>query len=103
MKIKILKEAGYDEALLGLSLSYNTKIERMDKVAAKLYCKDGGHNKFLESICVWLDITAARYWWQEFDTYRIGVTKLGSGTTMALALVCAAIVHNCASGNPELK
>ncbi len=28
MKIKILKEAGYDEALLGLSLSYGTSPER---------------------------------------------------------------------------
>jgi len=80
MKIEILHEAGYKEALLGISLSYNQPIENMSKVANKLAHKDGGHNKFLESIAVWLDIIAPRYWWQQFDTYRIGVTKQSEST-----------------------
>jgi hypothetical protein len=29
---------------------------------------------------VWLDIEAPRYWWQQFDTYRIGVTKQSEST-----------------------
>jgi len=81
MKVKVLLEAGYEPALLGLSLSYRRPIEEMPQVAKKLYCKEGGHNKFLESITVWLDITAPRYWWQQFDTYRVGMTKQ-SGSTM---------------------
>jgi len=81
MKVQVLKESGYDEALLGLSLSFNKPVHEMPKVAEELYCKDGGHNKFLESIVVWLDITAPRYWWQQGDTYRIGMTKQ-SGSTM---------------------
>ncbi len=81
MKVEILHEAGYDIAMLGLSLSYNRPVEEMSKASKKLYRKDGGHNKFLESIVVWLDITAARYWWQQFDTYRVGMTKQ-SGSTM---------------------
>lgn len=80
MEVKILKEAGYQEALLGLSLSYNAPAERMHKRAEKLAPLDGGHNKFLESIVVWLDITAPRYWWQQFDTYRAGVTKQSEST-----------------------
>jgi hypothetical protein len=65
VKIKILKEAGYDEAILGLSLSKGTSIERAKDVAVILSDKDGGHNKLLESIYIWLDVTAPRYWWQE--------------------------------------
>lgn len=84
MKIQILKEEGYEEALIGISLSYNAKLERMPERAVQLAKLDGGHNKFLESICVWLDITAPRYWWQQLDTYRIGVTKQSESTMHTL-------------------
>lgn len=80
MKVEILREAGYNEALLGLSLSRKKPIKAMHAVALKLHGKDGGHNKFLESICVWLDIAMPRYWWQQFDTYRIGMTKQSEST-----------------------
>ena len=80
MKVNVLKEAGREEALLGLSLSYNAPIEKMGKVAERLSPKDGGHNKFLESIAVWLDITAPRYWWQQFDTYRVGTSRQSEST-----------------------
>jgi len=80
MKVKILEEAGYNWALLGLSLSYQQNINRMPAVVRKLRFRGDGHNKFLESIIVWLDITAPRYWWQQFDTYRVGVTKQSDST-----------------------
>lgn len=81
MQVKIIAEAGYACAMLGLSLSYETNTDKAQAVSLKLYDKDGGHNKFLESMCVWLDITAPRYFWQQFDTFRIAVTKQ-SGSTM---------------------
>jgi len=83
MKVEVLKEAGFEEALLGISLSYDTEYDilKQYKVAKKLAPKDLAHNKFLESMQVWIDITAARYWWQQFDTYRVGTTKQ-SGSTM---------------------
>ena len=95
MKVVVLSEAGYDEAMLGLSRSYNKPLHDMPKVAEKLYRKDGGHNKFLESIMVWLDITAPRYWWQQIDTYRApqdgedgfqptGITKQSESTMHTL-------------------
>lgn len=80
MKVTILHEAGYAQALMGLSLSYNQPLYKMHSVADRLAHKDGGHNKFLESIAVWLDVTAPRYWWQQFDTYRVGVTKQSEST-----------------------
>jgi hypothetical protein len=80
MKVGILDECGYKFALLGLSLSYEQDPENMVKVAQQLAFRGDGHNKFLESIDLWLDITAPRYWWQQFDTYRAGVTKQSQST-----------------------
>lgn len=87
MKVQILKEAGYDEAILGLSLSKGTSIERAKEVAIILANKDGGHNKVLESIYIWLDISAPRYWWQEADTYRIS-TKQSESTMYTIQKRC---------------
>ncbi len=81
MEVKILNEFGYEEAIKGLSLSYNViDVEKMKKVADKLAHKEGGHNKFLESIILWIEIDAPRYWWSQFDTYRIGITKNSEST-----------------------
>lgn len=82
------------DAMLGLGLSYGTTsymtLKTLMKhtdvfnsliiLAKKLAWKQGGHNKFLETITLCLDITAPRYWWQEFDTYRVGVTKQSEST-----------------------
>lgn len=78
MEIKIIKEAGYEQAILGLSLSHGSTIERAKEVAVNLAPKDGGHNKILESIYVWLDIIAPRFWWQEADTYRLSTKQSAS-------------------------
>lgn len=40
------------------------------------------HAKVLRGIMVWVEIIAPRYFWQEFDVYRIGVEKLSSESTM---------------------
>lgn len=81
MKIKILSEHGYNEALLGLSLSYNQSIENMSNVVNKLLKRElnSGELQFLEQIAVWIDVTAPRSWWQQFDKYRIGLEDDGNG------------------------
>ena len=83
------------EALFGIGLSYgltscieNVKdleraecYDRLMQIARGLAHKPGGgHNKFLETVTMTLDITAPRYWWQEFDTYRVGITKQSEST-----------------------
>ncbi len=78
MLVNLIREAGYDEALLGISLSYNSKPS--PKVAEKLAFKGDGHNKFLESIVVWLDVQASRGWWQQEATYRVGITRQSEST-----------------------
>jgi len=80
MRVRILEEHGHDAALLGLSLSYRQDPTRMPTVARRLCFRGDGHNKFLESIAVWLDVTAPRYFWQQFDTYRAGITKQSEST-----------------------
>lgn len=87
MKVDVLLEAGYEEALYGLSLSFKdraiprdvwwtkAKFEAMQKRASALYKLDGGHNKFLESMLVWLDVEAPRGWWSEMDTYRLATKQ----------------------------
>lgn len=84
-KVTIIKEAGYREALYGLSLNKKKYINsdedfaRMEKVAQKLAPKDYGHSKFLESIYLWVDVLMPRYAWQEMDTYRLS-TKQSEST-----------------------
>ena len=80
MKIQVLEEAGYNHALLGTSLSRNKSPKDMISVCETLAPKNGGHNKFLEFISVWIDITAPRYWWQQMATYRVGNSWLSEST-----------------------
>ncbi len=86
MRVLILEEHGHDAALLGLSLSYRQDPRRMPRVARRLCMRGGGHNKFLESIVVWLDVTAPRYFWQQFDTYRVGITKQSESTMHTMTM-----------------
>lgn len=67
---KVINESGYNQAMLGISLSYTSNPERSKQIAPNLSHKGGGHSKFLESIELWIDVTAPRYIWQEFSTYR---------------------------------
>ena len=99
MKIKIIETSGETTALFGIGLSYgitstyksctapqlyNDIYNKLLKIADALAHKQRGHNKFLESINISLDITAPRYWWSEFDTYRVGVTKQSESTIHTL-------------------
>lgn len=89
IEVKLLNEAGHEQALYGMSLSHGLHVkdmsehdrdERKAEVALHLAHKQGGHNKFLESIIIWIDVRAPRYWWQQADTYRVGSTKQSEST-----------------------
>ncbi len=84
MKVQILKECGYEEALIGLSLSYNKPVEEMPQVAEKLFDKDDSESKFLRQVCVWIDITAPRYWWQQMREYKYGMEWQSASTMHTL-------------------
>ena len=80
----LVEEAGYMSALGGLGHNKKQPQDRgMHAVAVRLAPMDGGHNKFLESIYVWLNVKAPRYWWQEADTFRLS-TKQSESTMHTL-------------------
>jgi len=89
MEINILDTQGVYWAITGMSFSHQEEcpLYRMDvkltedlKTAQILASKDGGHNKFLESIIVWFDMRAKLKFWKQFDTYRVGITKQSKST-----------------------
>ena len=88
MRYKVLHCAGYEQAVLGMMLSYGKTSfddftatdEDRDRVATKLAPMDGGHNKFLEQIQYWILIQAPLFWWKQADTYRVGVSKSSEST-----------------------
>jgi len=84
MRIYDIEEYGFHRAMRGLARSYNQDPKLMPEVALKLSDKDKGHNKFLESIQVWMEIDAPRFWWSEFDTYRAGISKQSDSTMHTL-------------------
>lgn len=71
MKVRVVNESGYENAMLGISFSWASNPERSKEIAPILAHKQGGHNSFLEHIFVWLDVTASRGWWQEASRYRM--------------------------------
>jgi len=95
MRVTIIGEYGYLQALLGLGLSYgitseksledlSSDVELLNKLQAvgpKLILRGEEHCKFLESMIVYIDLSAPRYFHQQLDTYRVGITKQ-SGSTM---------------------
>lgn len=96
MQVVVLKEEGHELALKGMAYSFKDRAEdvdewwedkkgRAEQRAPKLAPMEGGHNKFLESIVLWIDIEASRAFWSEFDTYRVGTTKQSESTMHTLS------------------
>ena len=93
MEIKIIEEAGHRAAVTGMKFSHQQEcflddiqeVTYVDTSSTRVLSgKDKGHNKFLESIMVWVDIRGPLYFWKQFDTYRIGVTKQSKSTMHTL-------------------
>lgn len=56
-------------------------IGEKDLALMKKLCKAGtDHRKFMRMINVTCDITAPRYWWTEFDTYKVGTVRNSCST-----------------------
>lgn len=96
MKCKILGSYGLDIACNAIGLSFAVKSEDNPESNSKLtkdkaivllknlVTKGDSHAKVLRMAMVWLDITAPRYWWQEFDTYKIGTVTMSESTMHTL-------------------
>jgi len=97
MKVKVLDVHGYDEALMGIGLSYGLTSPykslaetpdairvRLEKIADKLSTLDGGEDKFLRTLVVSLDVTGPLFWWKEADTYKVGTVAQSESTMHTL-------------------
>lgn len=98
MRIELLDLAGFDCIGDAVRLSYGSKrasevireplyklrsaklFDDDYKLILRLIHKGDSHAKVTRMIQVWMQITAPRYWWSEFDTYRIGVTEMSEST-----------------------
>ena len=77
------------EAVRAMRLSYGSDgdseppdtIGKNDaKLIKELVAKGTSHRKFMRQILLSVDITAPRYWWTQFDTYKVGVTACSEST-----------------------
>jgi hypothetical protein len=98
MRVRLMKEFGYEEALFGIGLSYgkvsgyatpeeamqHDEWSRLCELAPKLASRGGGHDKFLRQIGVILDITAPLYWWKQMDTYKVSTVAQSESTMHTL-------------------
>lgn len=107
MKVSVVGEYGYVQALFGIGLSYGLTsgykcfssfdewdeewegedfflFKRLEKIAKKLALKGNAENKFLRQISVILDIEAPLYFWKEADTYKVGTTAQSESTMHTL-------------------
>lgn len=88
MRYELKNCCGFEEAVLGMMLSYGktsfdtfgSDVSDIWRLARQLAPMDGGHNKFLEQIQYWLLIEAPLFFWKQFDTYRVGISKSSEST-----------------------
>ena len=64
-------DSNFEKDILG-----NADLE----LAKKLVKAGTDHSKFMRMITVTCDITAPRYWWTEFDTYKVGTVRNSCST-----------------------
>lgn len=58
-----------------------------DLALMKKLCNAGtDHRKFMRMINVTCDITAPRYWWTEFDTYKVGTVRNSCSTMHTITI-----------------
>jgi len=94
IQVKILEVTGLNVAFayVGLPMGKITDPARMkylpasawtdqERVLTNLISQGDEHAKIMRQVTVHMEITAPRYWWQQFATYRAGV-EMYSGSTM---------------------
>lgn len=94
MEVKVIRVEGLDIACEAVRLSFNSKpneeyvktSKQIDlwesdvELLKKLIVSGDSHSKVMRMATVWLDLTMPRYWYSEFDTYRIGCTEMSESS-----------------------
>ena len=104
IKIENVRTEGWDPALCGMRNPHNSwnkfdsgyVFDGLDKnggiqlhyeigpndwqLATQLVKAGTDHGKFMRMIAVWMNITAPRYWWIEWDTAKVGTVSNSCST-----------------------
>lgn len=74
---------GEEDLPYAIESSTTCAISRQDITLMSTLVKRGDeHSKVVRGINAWISIDASRGWWQEMNTYRMGVEGLSSESTM---------------------
>ena len=99
MTIYTMEVLGFVPATVAMRLSFNSQSSSQGIVESKgiyinkddhtlllkLIRNGDSHAKITRMIQCYLDITAPRYWYQEFDTYKVGTVAMSGSTVHTLA------------------
>lgn len=94
MQVKVLGVEGIHIACTAMRLSFNSKPDESYvkeshgmqlwegdvNLLKKLILAGDSDSKVMRMATVWLDLTMPRYWYSEFDTYRIGCTEMSESS-----------------------
>ena len=84
MKVSNIHVYGLESALLNAGLPYEKGKPRIDTLIKLANSKSRSHSKFLRQIMIGFNVEAPAYWLTEFDTYRIGITRMSTSTMHTL-------------------
>lgn len=87
MHAHLIRTCGREIAVKAARLSYNsvgTGKDSDDILLRKLVAHGPSHSKAIRMIQYWLEIRAPRFWWAEFDTYKVGTTTASESTMHTL-------------------
>jgi hypothetical protein len=94
MELTAIDTEGFNPAMKAMRLSFKSDHKHLDFIESKyqsLYTEDyelirkliargDSHAKVMRMVTVWLDIIAPRYWWAQFDTYKVGSVEMSEST-----------------------
>ena len=84
MKVLNIKTAFVEEALEFAGLPYEKGRPKETTLKALANASQRSHGKFLRQMMISFVADAPTYWWIEFDTYKVGTTRMSTSTMHTL-------------------
>lgn len=84
MEVKNIKTAFVEDSLEFAGLPYEKGKPKTATLTALANASQRSHGKFLRQMMISFVATAPTYWWIEFDTYKIGTTRMSTSTMHTL-------------------
>lgn len=108
LEVELLDAAGFRvafqamrEPMKGVEDTRTYTEDENIALAQSLIAKGDDHAKHMRLAIAWFNIRAPRYFWSEFDTYRVGVEKESGSTMHRLMLDGLDCSRDCASFHPN--